>query len=59
MLGLTVDTYCRARRLFRSGMAIVGMLVAMLSCCVHFVVGRPVQYPQVQSLLALPAGLRG
>ena len=64
MLGLTADTYCRARRRFRSGMAIAGMLVAMLSRCVHFVVGRPVQSPQVQSLrqfqlLALPAGMRG
>ena len=61
MLGLTVDTCCRAHRRFRSGMAIVGMLVAMPSCCVHFVVGRPVESPQVQSLrqfqlLALPAG---
>ena len=59
MLGLTVDTYCRVRRL-RSGMALAGMLVAMLSRCVHFVVGRPVESPQVQSLrqfqlLALPA----
>ena len=64
MLGLTVDTYCRARRRFRSGMALAGMQVAMLSRCVHFVVGRPVEFSQVQSLrqlqlLALPPGIRG
>ena len=35
---------------FRSGMAIAGMLVSKLSRCVHFVVGRPVESPQVLSL---------
>ena len=40
--------YGRARRRFGSGMAIAGVLVTMLSRCVHFVVGRPVESPQVQ-----------
>ena len=40
------------------------LLVSMLSRSVHFVVGRPVESPQVQSLrqfqlLALPTGMRG
>ena len=55
MLGSTVDTYCRARRRFRSGMAVAGMLVTMLSRCVHFVVGRPVESPQEQSQRQVPA----
>ena len=38
----------RARRRLGSGMAIAGMLVTMLSRCVHLVVGRPVESPQVQ-----------
>ena len=63
MLGLTVDTYCRARRRVGSGMAIAGLLVTMISRCVHFVVGRPVESSQVHSLrqfqlLVLPAGMR-
>ena len=63
MLGLTVET-CRVRRRVGSGMVFAGLLVMMISRCVHFVVGRPVEYPHVQSLrqfqlLALPAGMRG
>ena len=63
MLGSTVDIYCRARRRVGSGMAFAGLLVTMISRCVHFVVGRPVESSQVQQLrqfqlLALPSGMR-
>ena len=52
---------CRARRRVGSGMVFAGLLVTMISRCVHFVV-RPVESSQVQSLrqfqlLALPAGM--
>ena len=55
---------CRARRLVGSGMIFAGLLVTMISRCVHFVVGRPVESSQVQSLrqfqlLALPTGMWG
>ena len=53
---------CRARRRVGSGMVFAGLLVTMISRCVHFVVGRPVESSQVHSLrqfqlLALPAGM--
>ena len=41
---------CRARRRVGSGMVIVGLMVTMISRCVHFVVGRPVESSQVHSL---------
>ena len=55
---------CRARRRVGSGMVFAGLLVPMISRCVHFVVGRPVESSQVHSLrqfqlLALPAGMWG
>ena len=55
---------CRAPRRVGSGMVFAGLLVTMISRCVHFVVGRPVESSQVQSLrqfqlLALPAGMWG
>ena len=55
---------CRARRRVGSGMVFAGLLVTMISRCVHFVVGRPVESSQVQSLrqfqlLVLPAGMWG
>ena len=55
---------CRARRRVGNGMVFAGLLVTMISRCVHFVVGRPVESSQVQSLrqfqlLALLAGMRG
>ena len=45
-------------------MVFAGLLVTMISRCVHFVVGRPVESSQVQSLrqfqlLALPSGIWG
>ena len=53
MLGLAVDS-SRARRRVGSGMVFAGLLVTMISRCVHFVVGRP-----VFQLHALPAGMWG
>ena len=41
---------CRARRRVGSGMVPAGLLVTMISRCVHFVVGRPVESSQVLSL---------
>ena len=49
MLGLTVDTYVPHRRV-GSGMVFAGLLVTMISRCVHIVVGRPVETSQVHSL---------
>ena len=40
--------YGRARRRFGSGMTTAGMLVTMLSRCVHFAVGSPLESAQVQ-----------
>ena len=55
---------CRARRRVGSGMIFAELLVTIISRSVHFVVGRPVESSQVQSLrqfqlLALPAGMWG
>ena len=41
---------CRARRRVGSGMVFAGLLVTMISRCVHFVVGRSVESSQVRLL---------
>ena len=55
---------CRARRRVGSGMVFAGLLVTVISRCVRFLVGRPVESSQVHSLrqfqlLALPDGMWG